>query len=58
VTAGERPPILNTTPAAFAKFISRGWASAPANRPHFIEIVYRLGEEEYLNNVDLPGISG
>jgi TPR repeat protein len=53
VTAGDRPPIPRTTPACYADLIKRCWSTNPDERPHFNEVVYRLGEEQFLEGLDL-----
>jgi TPR repeat protein len=53
VMAGERPPIPSSTPAAISGLIRRCWDTNPSNRPHFNEIVYRLGEESFLEDIDV-----
>jgi serine/threonine protein kinase len=52
VTGGERPPIPDSTPAAFATLIRECWDQDPTLRPTFREIVDRLGEEEFLVHID------
>jgi TPR repeat protein len=53
VTAGERPPIPPTTPQSYTELIQRCWSTNPDERPHFKEIVYRLGEPHFLEFLDV-----
>jgi hypothetical protein len=50
--AGERPPIPDSIPRPFATLIRQCWEQDPAQRPLFKDIVDRLGENEFLVNID------
>jgi TPR repeat protein len=53
VVDGERPLIPDSISPPLSELIRASWNAAPAKRPDFKDIVYRLGEEICLANVDL-----
>jgi hypothetical protein len=53
VTSGERPPITNSISPALSDLIQRCWDTNPNLRPQFNDIVLRLGEDAFLDNIDL-----
>jgi serine/threonine protein kinase len=52
VIEGKRPLLPDSVSRPFASLIRRCWEKDPNLRPTFKEIVDRLGEEEFLHDVD------
>jgi TPR repeat protein len=60
VMNGERPTIPDWVGDSLRELITRCWHTSPDQRPHFNEIVYRLGEEKILeeNDIDIGPFKG
>jgi hypothetical protein len=56
VINGDRPTIPDYVNPGYAELMQRGWAQVFIERPTFDEIVYRLGEDDLLEGLDVDAV--